>query len=292
LFRIREWRGVLPIGNWLNTVYLEPVTTELLGRTIEGAGEIPDANPFGRVDSLVGPTVAHHHIITCIGHGNSADVWRARHLLLNQEVALKVLTLTPFDRYEERRTNFVHEAVLARSLNHRALMPVFDVGLTAVGAPYLSMAVGRSTFDKPTGLFDCIDAIESVARALDYLHRNDVIHCDVKPSNVVLVGSGRDRRWVLADMGLAWTSDWPVAIGSGSFGYTAPERFTRTMPTVASDIYAFGKLIAATLLPQLIGNAAERVAGLVSHITAADPTLRPSSADEVVQEVLLVLRST
>ena len=106
-----------------------------------------------------------------------------------------------------------------------------------------NMAIGeRTTRLRP--------ALRQLVDGLSFLHETGLLHCDVKPSNVLIT---RDQRVVLLDFGLV--TEWkPDAFGShsaelvGSLGYIAPERFAGKPPTSAVDWYSVGVMLFETLI--------------------------------------------
>jgi serine/threonine protein kinase len=240
--------------------------------------------------SEIAPHVPHHEIIDLLGQGSSARVWRARHVLVDQEVALKVALGSPFDRNGSRYKAFLNEALLTRSLRHRNIIRVFDVSLTDTGEPVFSMEVANGTLEPTTALTEKVSALSDVAGALDYLHQRGVVHCDVKPSNVLRIDDPVDPRWVLADLGLAWKEMHPVFVGSGSFGFVAPERFTSEPPTIQSDVYSFARLAQVILLPEIEGTHNAHVVGALLHSSLSErPQDRQTNPVELVQQISDVL---
>jgi eukaryotic-like serine/threonine-protein kinase len=240
--------------------------------------------------SITPPIIANHEILSFLDQGSSARIWHGRHQLLDHHVALKVALGAPFDRNSERRKTFLNEALLTRTLHHRNLVPVFDVGLTETGDPFFSMTLADRTLSCANSLIEKVEALEAVGSALQYLHDRGIVHCDVKPSNVLLVNETTDPRWVLADLGLAWNHQHPVVIGTGSFGFVAPERFTSSPPTAQSDVYSFARLAQVLLLPDLEGLADARTVGALLHSSlSSDPLHRPTVPQDLVASIREVI---
>jgi eukaryotic-like serine/threonine-protein kinase len=241
------------------------------------------------------PSVANHRITKFLGYGGSANLWAARHLLLEQNVALKVFRPNRFQRSTKQEDAFLNEARLARTLQHENLLQVFDVGTTEGGEPYFSTTLADGTLDTTRPFEDNINALVGVGMALEHLHSCGIVHCDVKPTNVLRVTrdfavdrsactserpNAGQSRWLLADLGLAWQRSQPVAVGSGSFGYIAPERFGEQPPTPQCDIFSYARLIEKCLRrangPKF--HCGQPLLSVLDAALAADPSKRPSRA--------------
>ena len=188
-----------------------------------------------------------------IGRGGFAQVFLATDLLLQRQVAIKVLNpdLAQDPTFLER---FLQEARRVAVLDHPNILPVYDFGNIGDTAylvmPYVAGgplqhrlgAAGR------LGLAETGAYIAQVAAALDYAHTQRIVHCDVKPLNMLLRGEGTTPQagapsLFLADFGIAKVVQHTRAASSsqiaGTIAYMAPEVFeNRIIP--ASDIYALG----------------------------------------------------
>jgi eukaryotic-like serine/threonine-protein kinase len=236
------------------------------------------------------PTVPGHDLSTRIGNGSTGTVWKARHRLVDQAVAVKVLADGFRDRTEERRRAFRIEALISRTIPHRHLVQVFDVGLTSTGMPFLSMELAVRTLSDKDSMLTKLQALQGVARALDHLHANGVVHCDVKPSNILLIDGARSDRWTLADLGMAWRTNDPVTIGAGTFGYVAPERFHRIPPTSAVDIYSYARLAQHLLTPHLADAALASFTKTLSPSLANEPSERAKRASDLLADIHATIR--
>jgi serine/threonine protein kinase len=155
--------------------------------------------------NLIGSTLGRFEVISELGRGGMAIVYKARQADLDRIVALKVLPpeLTHDSSYVAR---FRQEARSAARLEHPHIMPIFEVG-EADGLHFIAMKFiqGKTLKDyiQEEGALPIARAAQALAQvgeALDYAHRQGVIHRDVKPSNVMITDEG----WVyLTDFGLA-----------------------------------------------------------------------------------------
>ncbi|MDP3968601.1 MAG: serine/threonine-protein kinase [Nocardioides sp.] len=187
-----------------------------------------------------------------LGRGGMADVYRATDLVLDREVAVKVLRDSTDD--ESDRARFTGEARTLAQLSHSGLVVVLDAGFEAE-QPYLVMelvegpTLGSEVSAAPLDLERAGAVGVQVAEALAYVHAHGVVHRDVKPGNVLI---GADGRVKLADFGIARLMDDAVrhtrtghAIGTAA--YLAPEQVTGDKITGRTDVYALGLVLLEAL---------------------------------------------
>ncbi len=227
----------------------------------------------------VGPYV----IVTLLGTGGMAEVWKAWDGSLGRWVALKLLKPEvghPTQRIER-------EGRMAGGLSHPNIISIFERGQHQ-GRPYLVMPYveGRTPRAPPPPREAARIAVE-VAGALDHAHRRGVIHRDVKPGNILVDAGGRP---VLTDFGLAIPEDsassrWAL---SGTPEYASPEQVRGDLLDARTDVYSLG----ATLYHFLTGRHpfdgpdANAVAEQVLH--APPPPLRgvPASLAGIVRKAM------
>lgn len=185
-----------------------------------------------------------------LGAGGMATVYKAIAHGSDKPVAIKV----PRERFQRNGAfiqRFRSRAELGRRLNHPNIVQIYSVGQTPKGLHFLVMefingvnlnALIRSGL----GTDEAIDIALDVCRALKYAHDRDVIHCDIKPGNV-MVEKGERNRVVLMDFDGAQllSSDNSLVRDFRLLtpGYTAPEIANREQPTPASDLYAVGAML-------------------------------------------------
>jgi serine/threonine protein kinase len=199
-------------------------------------------------------------ILELIGQGGMGVVYRARHVGLEREVALKILTaeLSRDPRFSER---FQREARALAKLDHTGIVRVHDFG-RAGGRGYLVMefvegeSLRRKLETGPLAPSAAVQIAVQLARALEYAHASGVIHRDIKPENVLIDGAGRAR---LADFGLAKLRGDGLELGRTETGlalgtpqYMAPEQLTRPGEVDhRADLYALGVLLYELLTGHL-----------------------------------------
>ena len=241
-----------------------------------------EGTPFGR-----------YRLTELLGRGGMGEVWRAHDTEIDRVVALK--TLLPHfaqDRTFEQR--FRREARAAARLDDPHVVPIYDVG-EIDGRLYLTMrlinGVDLQTLldGGPLEPARAVGIIEQVASALNAAHEVNLVHRDVKPSNVLL---GKDDFAYLIDFGIASTAGetglTTTGATIGTWSYMAPERFKDGRIEASSDIYALACVLYQCLTGKrpFSGTTLEQVA--MAHMVAPppQPSTRqhgiPTAMDQVI----------
>ena len=182
-----------------------------------------------------------------IGRGGMGVVYRATHVHLGREVALKVLVPELTD-YEDFRDRFLRESRLAASLDHPNVVTVYDAG-EFEGTLYIAMRYVEGTdlakfltTEAPLAPATAVSMLDQVGAALDAAHRLGLIHRDVKPANVLLASG----HCYLTDFGLTKRASATEASAAltktgqflGTIAYVAPEQIEGREVDGRADIYA------------------------------------------------------
>jgi serine/threonine protein kinase len=187
-----------------------------------------------------------------IAQGGSSVVFRGRDVALDRPVAIKVLPRLAGDPSSSER--FRREKEIAALLGrHPHIVQVLDAGEAADSSSFLVMEYFElgSLADqlRKSGALEIDDAIDTIAKIADALsaaHTNDVLHRDVKPSNILRSEYGP----ALSDFGISRSvsrGEWTQSLEQFTPWHAAPEILEGQNPTVASDIYSLGSTLATLL---------------------------------------------
>jgi serine/threonine-protein kinase len=222
-----------------------------------------------------------------LGYGGMSEVHRGRDVRLGREVAVKVLR-ADLARDPQFQLRFRREAQNAASLNHPAIVAVYDTGETSTEhgpLPYIVMEYvdGRTLRDivkteGPMAPRRAMEIMADVCAALDFSHRHQIIHRDVKPANIMITRTGAVK---VMDFGIARSlGDGQAAVTQtaaviGTAQYLSPEQARGESVDARSDVYATGCVLYELLTgePPFTGDSPVAVA--YQHVRE-DP--RPPSA--------------
>ncbi|MBN2305342.1 MAG: serine/threonine protein kinase, partial [Anaerolineae bacterium] len=246
-------------------------------------------------DPLISRTIGNYTIISRLGRGGMATVYRARQVNMQRDVALKVMSdeLADDPQFIQR---FEREAQFIAKLEHPRILPVHDFGHED-DVIYLVMRLieGDSLYDRllegPLSLATAARYTNQIAEALDYAHMQGVIHRDLKPNNVLL--DELDNVYLM-DFGLAKliaSSTHLTQTGAvlGTPQYMAPEQWRGEPVDARTDIYALGVILYEMLVGRTPFESDTPYTLMYKHINDAPPPPREVQPDlpETVSEVIL-----
>jgi serine/threonine protein kinase len=248
---------------------------------------------------LTGREISHYHIIEPLGEGGMAVVYKAYDTHLDRTVALKMIRANAFpaNDLEMIHQRFEREAKALARLSHPNIVGVIDFG-EYEGAPYLVMeylAGGslKKLLDQARPWQQAVRLLLPIARALGYAHSQNIVHRDVKPSNILITQSGEP---MLTDFGIAKILDLgpghtltSTGVGIGTPEYMAPEQGMGQEVDARADVYALGVVFYEMVTGRRPYVADTPVAVMFKHIM--DPLPSPSQyapgLPEVVEQVLI-----
>lgn len=240
-----------------------------------------------------------YQLLERLGSGGMSDVFRARDLMLERSVAIKVLH-EDYSNDEAFQQRFRQEARAAANLSHPNIVTVHDFGLDH-GQLFLVMEYipGKDlkTILRQRGRFSVEEAIPLMVQAcagIGYAHRAGLVHCDVKPHNMIVTP---DARLKVTDFGIARAlstilPDERADVVWGSPQYFSPEQATGEAPSPASDVYSLGVVLYEVLTGALPFTApsSEELARMHLETRPIPPSEYvpdiPSALEQIVLKVL------
>jgi len=255
-------------------------------------------------DPYIGRVVAGRYRLEArLGEGGMGVVYRARHVLIDRVVALKLIR--PDLRTETHlRAWMLREARAANRVDHAHIIDIHDIGETDEGELYLVMEylVGTPlSAEIAKGQFAvarAIDILEQMAAALGRAHDLGVVHRDLKSDNILLTNRGGRKDFVkILDFGLAHLARDPRLAPKGAvFGtpeYMSPEQARGEEASASSDLYALGILLYEMTTGKLPFHSHDREQLLDMQRNATPPSprvLRPDLPREAEAIILRLLQ--
>ena len=223
-----------------------------------------------------------------LGRGGMSVVWRARDRVLERDVALKVLTTPAAAGVAER---LVAEAKILGRLDHPGIVPVHDAGTLPDGRVFVAMKLvnGRRLDELAragAGENELLRILVRIGEAVAFAHAQGVVHCDLKPANVMVGAFGEVlvMDWgvakVLAATDGAAGGAAAVAARVGTAGFMSPEQERGDTAAVdaQSDVFAPGALLKELLTPQFGTRPPRALAAIAAKATAVEKSARYNGA--------------
>jgi serine/threonine-protein kinase len=246
---------------------------------------------------MIPKTLGNYHLIEQIGQSDLGTVYRAEEAGSNRFVAVKVF-LSHLGEQPAFRERFIREMQAIVTLEHAHLLPVDDFScrnnICFIVTPYVEgghtlaeIKPGATPLLKLTGWFI------QIATALDYAHRQGLVHMGLKPGNILLEGD----QPLLADFGLARLRlEW-IRQSDGGYvldnpAYLAPEQVKGTAVDHRTDIYALGVMLFELLtgqLPHRDDNKLQFLLKRTSEPPASPRSLNPATPEPLAQVILKAL---
>ncbi len=254
------------------------------------------------------PTLNNRYkLLARAGSGGMATVYKAQDLMLGRLVAVKILhpAMTHDEAFLRR---FQREARAAANLSHPNIVTVHDIGHDqSMGGEqhYIVMEYinGRTLKQlmredmardgRPLSIARSLDLMIQICAGIGYAHRANLVHCDVKPQNVMVTP---DDRVKVTDFGIARAMSQNSMVEAsllwGTPHYFSPEQAAGKIPTPASDVYALGVIFFEMLTGRLPFEA-ESLPGLaLKHLNEPPPLVTsfnpmvPPQLERIIMKVL------
>jgi len=234
-----------------------------------------------------GTKLGPYEIVSRLGEGGMGDVYKAKDTRLGRVVAIKVLK-------EQFLARFEKEARVVATLNHPNICAIYDVGPNYLVLEYLE----GKRLATPQPLKDLLKIGAEVASALEAAHRKGIIHCDLKPGNILITANGAK----VLDFGLARqtrkeraSTDTTVTAGNivestieGTLPYMSPEQLDARDVDRRTDIFALGAVLyeMATGARAFPGESQSSIIANVLHNEPEPPSKRKSGLPQHLDRII------
>jgi tRNA A-37 threonylcarbamoyl transferase component Bud32 len=218
-----------------------------------------------------------------VGAGRMGKVYRARQTMMNRQVAVKFLR-KEFLQNPEAVEQFIREANIVAKFEHPGIVKIHGLGTTPGGGYFIAMDLiegldlATRSATSPVSVQEAVEWTVQACEALHYTHNSGIIHCDLKPGNLLLSKSSQVR---VTDFGLARSvsdNSHTVARIEGTAAYMAPEQVSGWWGplTVQTDVYGMGAVLYELLTgraPFSGGTLTDILSSVVSGVGVVSPEL-------------------
>lgn len=225
-----------------------------------------------------------YKIIKLIGGGGMSNVYLAHDIILNREVAIKILRYDSSNE-EEYHRRFQREALSATSLTHSNIVSIYDVGedgeMHYIVMEYVKGKTLKQYIQEfaPLTPARSVQIMKQLTSAIAHAHENQIIHRDIKPQNILMDEDGTVK---VTDFGiatsLAATSYTKTNSVIGTVHYLSPEQARGGLATNRSDIYALGIVLYELLTGELPFSGESAVSIALKHLQTETPSIRAINA--------------
>lgn len=239
-----------------------------------------------------------YKILEVIGGGGMANVYLAHDMILDRDVAVKVLRLD-FANDEEFIRRFRREAQSATSLDHPNIVSIYDIGeeddiyyivMEHVKGKTLKQYIQQYA---PVEQYNAVEIMNQLTSAISHAHENGIIHRDIKPQNILVDDYGTVK---VTDFGIAMALSSTTITQTnsllGSVHYLSPEQARGSLATKKSDVYALGIVMFELLTGRLPFSGESAVSIALKHLQSETPSPKrwnptlPQSMENVVLKAM------
>jgi len=218
-------------------------------------------------------------VVEYIGGGGMADVYRAHDKLLDRFVAVKILH-PQFANDEQFVARFRREAQAAARLSHHNIVNMYDVGqdnnVHYIVMEYISgETLKERILREPLPIENAVRIAADIAEGLEHAHQNNLVHCDIKPHNILMTRAGRIK---VTDFGIAKAVSSATMQHTstiiGSVHYFSPEQAKGSAVGAKSDIYSLGVVLYEMLTGTVPFNGETPISIALKHLQEDPPPIR------------------
>jgi len=279
------------------------INADVDGFTLSGSVK-NDVEQFHQHSPKIGDVVSVFRLTNCLGNGGMGTVFQAQRIdgSFDQTVAIKIISPHLYHFFDAQHLNT--EANFMAKLSHNNICSVFDAGITDEGTHFIVMEYieGQSVdhfFDHGgNSITDKLNKFIDLCEAVNFAHQKHVVHGDLKPANILLKNNGQIK---VLDFGISHlineqnalvTNQERIPFHAMTTQYASPELTNGDKPTVYSDVYALGKILAALIAhsPNRRFQYLSELEAIVLRATAHSVTNRYASVSEMRSDIQLYLR--
>lgn len=232
---------------------------------------------------LIGKSInGRYKIKELIGSGGMSNVYLAQDMILDRDIAIKILRYD-FSNEEELRRRFQREALSTTSLAHPNIVNIFDVGEDgAIHYLVMEYVPGETLKEyiiehSPVSPERAVEIMKQLTSALAHAHHNQIVHRDIKPQNILIDAEGNVK---ISDFGIAMalsaTSYTQTNSVLGTVHYLSPEQARGGTANKKSDIYSLGIVMYELITGKLPFSGESAVSIALKHLQTETPSLRDS----------------
>lgn len=206
---------------------------------------------------MIGKTISHYKIIEKLGEGGMGKVYRAEDLTLKREVALKFLP-KEFCRDPNAKKRLISEARSASLLDHNNICVIHEISETDDGQLFISMnyykgdTLQKKLLEEQLSIKNILKYIIQIAKGLEKAHSMDIVHCDIKPGNILITNDGIAK---IVDFGIAKVCCQENLISPdrtpGTIAYMSPEQISNSNIDQRTDIWSLGVIFYEMMTNQI-----------------------------------------